>query len=155
MSHNIKHTKKYTEHIESLRWGLFRAMVIEDRKCCEVCGSTKKLHVHHRHYDNLGEERDEDVTLLCSNHHMKLHSIAMSRHMVYDEAYQVMLARFLKKSKRVAVRKRSLRVIGIKIETKKQKYAKIRTMKQMGEERAKEHASAKALRAKRLELWGV
>jgi 5-methylcytosine-specific restriction endonuclease McrA len=32
---------------------------------CQVCGSTKRLEVHHVTYANLGHELDSDLTVLC------------------------------------------------------------------------------------------
>jgi hypothetical protein len=31
------------------------------------------LEVHHRHYDHLGEEHDEDLVVLCGSHHLAVH----------------------------------------------------------------------------------
>lgn len=33
------------------------------------CPRTDHLHVHHKHYDTLGQERLEDVQVLCYSHH--------------------------------------------------------------------------------------
>jgi len=40
---------------------------------CQKCGSRKNLHVHHKTYDNLGCERDEDLTVLCKKCHFAEH----------------------------------------------------------------------------------
>jgi 5-methylcytosine-specific restriction endonuclease McrA len=32
---------------------------------CQVCNSTDRLETHHRTYDNLGHENDEDLIVLC------------------------------------------------------------------------------------------
>src|SRR3954467_1602482 len=32
--------------------------------CCENCGSTRQLDVHHRSYDRLGEELETDLEVL-------------------------------------------------------------------------------------------
>jgi hypothetical protein len=34
-----------------------------------ICDSTRRLHVHHLHYRNLGHERVRDVTALCHGCH--------------------------------------------------------------------------------------
>lgn len=33
------------------------------------------LHVHHKHYRNLGNERMEDLTVLCRKHHKRKHTV--------------------------------------------------------------------------------
>lgn len=39
---------------------------------CVICGSTKDLQVHHRHYNSLGREDSHDVSILCDNHHRQI-----------------------------------------------------------------------------------
>jgi hypothetical protein len=34
------------------------------------CTETKLLEVHHKHYDSLGAEKDEDLEVLCRFHHL-------------------------------------------------------------------------------------
>jgi hypothetical protein len=36
---------------------------------CQLCNSSKKLEVHHRTYQNIGNELQEDLTVLCDNCH--------------------------------------------------------------------------------------
>lgn len=40
---------------------------------CQLCRSTKKLNVHHNTYENLGNERDEDLFVLCKRCHSIFH----------------------------------------------------------------------------------
>lgn len=40
------------------------------------CTSTESLEVHHRRYDRLGAEPDEDLCVLCYGHHHALHAQA-------------------------------------------------------------------------------
>lgn len=157
MSHNImrsKLTKEYEAYLASPRWNFFRLMIIEKRVGCEVCGSREYLHVHHRHYNNLGHEKDEDVVLLCKTHHNKLHAISGSHFKTYDEALMVVINRFQGKSQRKRKKKR-IRHSYQKIihKTKKQKYATIMSMKDYGRIRAEENKRAKELRAERIKLF--
>ncbi len=76
-------------------WLNFRKEVRELRKVCEICGSTKNLNVHHRHYKSVGKETLEDVYLLCQSHHKKLHKVAKEKKISYDNAFK-----FLKKDKK-------------------------------------------------------
>jgi hypothetical protein len=34
------------------------------------CTETKRLDVHHKHYESLGAEKDEDLAVLCRKHHL-------------------------------------------------------------------------------------
>lgn len=37
---------------------------------CQLCGRTDRpLEGHHNNYDSVGNERPEDVTILCTHHH--------------------------------------------------------------------------------------
>lgn len=36
---------------------------------CRVCNRGGRLDAHHRTYERLGHERDEDITVLCHNCH--------------------------------------------------------------------------------------
>ena len=40
---------------------------------CQLCRSTVSLNVHHNTYDNLGNERDEDLIVLCRRCHEVYH----------------------------------------------------------------------------------
>jgi hypothetical protein len=40
---------------------------------CAICNSSNKLNVHHRTYENLYHEKDEDLICLCNKCHSKFH----------------------------------------------------------------------------------
>lgn len=63
----------YNAYLQSKHWKEFRAKIIEERGCCEKCGSTERLHIHHVTYDNLGKEKPDDVMCLCNSCHYKIH----------------------------------------------------------------------------------
>lgn len=65
--------EKYHKYLHSPEWIAKRDKIKEERKCCEICGETEKLQVHHLNYDNVGNEKDEDLMLLCEYHHKVLH----------------------------------------------------------------------------------
>ena len=47
-------------------WKLIRAKkLIAVGERCELCGSTKNLHVHHLSYENIFQEELEDLQVLC------------------------------------------------------------------------------------------
>ncbi len=65
----------YQEYLQSDEWK-YRAD--RAKKCaghrCQVCNSTEKsLDTHHRTYDRLGCEQDEDLIVLCRNCHTLFH----------------------------------------------------------------------------------
>lgn len=78
--------KTYEEYLQTLHWQGFRTRVLDQQaekneyNFCERCGErTEKvtrmtaLHVHHRTYERLGEERIEDVEIVCRKCHEKEH----------------------------------------------------------------------------------
>jgi hypothetical protein len=66
-------------YIRSTHWKKRRALYYQghDRKC-GICGSHEAIELHHHHYRNLGNERDEDLTPLCQFHHYLVHVFAES-----------------------------------------------------------------------------
>jgi len=72
----IKSTLDYKTYIKSEIWKLVVARIKKQRNnSCEICGNKKYLQVHHLTYKNLGQEKDEDLQLLCGACHMKQHGI--------------------------------------------------------------------------------
>lgn len=63
----------YDDYLLSPHWVAFRKRVLQGRSSCERCGCTKSLQVHHLTYDRLGDERLEDVAVLCLDHHQEAH----------------------------------------------------------------------------------
>lgn len=70
----LKNRKKnYNSYIRSDKWKQKRNEFIKKYKVCACCGSNENLNVHHLSYDNLGNESDEDLLLLCSRCHKYVH----------------------------------------------------------------------------------
>ncbi len=64
----------YTKHINSDRWARRRLRAIDEvGGVCQVCGSTDRIQVHHLSYDNLGNEKPEDLLVVCRECHRKVH----------------------------------------------------------------------------------
>ena len=62
--------------IGTARWGIKRKAAFSPHwkpAWCQLCRATKKLHVHHNTYENLGNERDEDLIVLCIRCHKAFH----------------------------------------------------------------------------------
>ena len=74
-------TPLYHEYINSLAW---RKKRIQTYWClgkiCEVCGSSKKIHVHHNNYSSLGSEKIfRDFVILCESCHEAFHKVTPSQ----------------------------------------------------------------------------
>ena len=74
-------TPLYHEYINSPAW---RKKRIQTYWClgkvCEVCGSSKKIHVHHNNYSSLGSEKIfRDFVILCESCHEAFHKVTPSQ----------------------------------------------------------------------------
>lgn len=62
----------YTQQLLTIDW-IIKANYIKLRdKVCQVCGTDKKLNVHHIYYDNrlkAWQYPDESLITLCERHH--------------------------------------------------------------------------------------
>lgn len=66
--------EKYDNYIKSVRWRQKRLEFISQHptgRC--FCGEYKNLHVHHATYDRLGNERLDDLRLVCHSCHDMIH----------------------------------------------------------------------------------
>lgn len=73
---NYKNKKEYQKYLNSPEWKEKRKEIFEKRKgICELCGEKleNKYHVHHDNYNNLGNEKESDLILLCENCHNDIH----------------------------------------------------------------------------------
>ena len=68
----------YEKYMKSEEWKDKRWKALERgwHRCC-LCGAEECLHVHHRSYDNLGDERPEDLEVLCKHCHASRHGKAI------------------------------------------------------------------------------
>lgn len=140
------------DYLKTEHWLKFRKEVRLLRKNCEICGSDKRLNVHHRNYKNVGRENFGDVYLVCNYHHKKLHKIAREKKISYDKAFN-----FLKENDNFPRGKRRLKKpkkvkIGTKRERHQRHLDKIYNMKGIiSQDRKDERAKIKALRTARLQ----
>jgi hypothetical protein len=66
---------KYHSYIKSPAWKSKRENALKHHgRCCKVCGTSQNIGVHHLTYKNLGNEKMEDLTVLCWEHHSEHHS---------------------------------------------------------------------------------
>jgi len=76
MNDNINDLKTmpYKEYLETKHWEITRKRILEKANYkCQLCSSKKNLNVHHNTYKNRGQEKDEDLIVLCKKCHTKFH----------------------------------------------------------------------------------
>lgn len=63
----------YRKYLQSPEWKQ-RASAIRKRDgfCCRMCGAFEPLDVHHFHYRNIGNEKDQDLIAVCRSCHERL-----------------------------------------------------------------------------------
>ena len=60
----------YSRYLQSKHWKAFRFLALEHcGNKCSLCGSTDNLTVHHKHYETIGDEKFDDVEVLCRQCH--------------------------------------------------------------------------------------
>ncbi len=66
---------KYAKYLKSSHWYKVRKQYLANHLYrCAKCGMTHGiLHLHHKTYKNLGNERMEDLQLLCEDCHSQTH----------------------------------------------------------------------------------
>lgn len=66
----------YETYIASSGWATRRKDYFEAHpRKCSSCGSTSKIHLHHKTYVRMGRELDEDLVALCESCHSKVHKL--------------------------------------------------------------------------------
>ena len=63
----------YKAYLNSNKWKDIRANKLFHNPRCYICRARKNLHVHHLHYENLGNETTHDLKVLCKSCHKKVH----------------------------------------------------------------------------------
>ena len=63
----------YNEYLQTKHWKNVRTKILDKIHKCQLCSSKYNLQIHHNTYENLGEERYEDLIVLCENCHNKFH----------------------------------------------------------------------------------
>lgn len=71
----IEYKYNYSKYLESDNWKKIREQVLQrDNHKCTVCGTTDNLVIHHISYDNIGNEKIEDLITVCEKCHNEIHS---------------------------------------------------------------------------------
>jgi 5-methylcytosine-specific restriction endonuclease McrA len=69
-----KYRGTYRDYLYSRYWrAIRRRALIAARYCCNRCGQTSALEVHHRTYERLGCEIPADLEVLCDTCHRRHH----------------------------------------------------------------------------------
>ena len=65
----------YKEYLKTNHWLMLKARMYNKYKYkCAYCSTNKDLNLHHKTYDNVGNERVKDLVYLCSNCHKLVHA---------------------------------------------------------------------------------
>lgn len=81
----------YTVYIQSPTWLSLRLKVIKQRGYkCELCPSVIDLTLHHLTYENVTQERQRELQLLCKRCHKEAHTEKLVPWMwrIYDEKWR-------------------------------------------------------------------
>lgn len=73
-------TMPYHEYLETEEWKFIRKMMYwRLGNSCEVCGQAKEeMAVHHKTYERRGHEDANDLMVVCSDCHRKIHHIEVA-----------------------------------------------------------------------------
>lgn len=64
----------YDEYLKSKHWQSVKTSALcRFSERCAICNSKESLNVHHRTYANLGNESEDDTTVLCQPCHELFH----------------------------------------------------------------------------------
>jgi hypothetical protein len=65
----------YKEYLKSEEWKKkSKKALIRANFRCQLCNKKDEIHIHHRTYENLGNEKESDLIALCKGCHKKFHS---------------------------------------------------------------------------------
>lgn len=71
-----KQRPKYAVYIQSKKWLRRReAFYKKYGRACAACGSKEHLHIHHMSYRHVGDERDDELAVLCDVCHEEFHDL--------------------------------------------------------------------------------
>lgn len=71
----------YSEYLKSHEWYLLKrkASTRPHLQKCYVCGSPKRLELHHRSYNTIGTTDLRNLRALCRTHHQGIHDYAKAK----------------------------------------------------------------------------
>ena len=66
---------EYDDYLKSDRWKYLTQAIRRAVKACEMCSFPYELNVHHKTYKRVGNERREDLIVLCRSCHSRHHFV--------------------------------------------------------------------------------
>lgn len=65
----------YAEYLKSDHWKRMKQKMrkVKNNQFCFICRKPNNLHVHHKTYENLGNEHTKELMFLCSECHEEAH----------------------------------------------------------------------------------
>lgn len=94
----------YTEYLKSEHWKQLRLKMrkVKNNQCCFICRKPDQLQVHHKTYENLGNEHTKELMFLCHHCHEAVHerlkTNANKQIALYNVA-RIMMREFKKRSR--------------------------------------------------------
>lgn len=82
----------YQDYIRSREWQAVKMRYWESKlpKACYGCGVSKEgMHLHHRTYKNLGQERLRDLVPLCQLCHCETHDLVRNGRSLWGAARRI------------------------------------------------------------------
>lgn len=89
----VPHRWSYSAYISSDAWRRRRAQYFASHKRrCWLCRGKQHIELHHRTYERMGHELDEDLVALCRDCHAALHRFQRAKGVTVEAATAVVLA---------------------------------------------------------------
>ena len=64
----------YADYLKTSHWNRTRKKALQRSGYkCQLCSQKGRMSVHHNNYSNRGEEKDNDLVVLCDHCHAKFH----------------------------------------------------------------------------------
>lgn len=83
----------HKDYIDSPEWARKKEEYYSKHpRKCQICNTEKRIHLHHKTYERLGKEEDNDLVPLCAAHHERLHE----EHNAYGGYLENYTDRFIK-----------------------------------------------------------
>lgn len=105
------HLSSYKQYLKSEHWLNVKRRFRASSFCkneCRICGNKKNLHIHHKTYKRVGNERLSDLEELCASCHKSLH-----KHLKKEKKGQARKRRARGRHKKRRKRKKKYKPVGI------------------------------------------
>jgi 5-methylcytosine-specific restriction endonuclease McrA len=75
----------YNDYLQTPEWQDTRKSALRrSGYACQLCSSNGELHVHHKTYERLGYEHQNDLIVLCADCHAKFHNKVVDNGQEHD-----------------------------------------------------------------------